>query len=128
MKSRCCNPRVHRYSQYGGRGIRVCDRWMHSFENVLADMGEKPSASHSIDRIDTNGNYEPGNCRWALPVVQGNNQRTNRLIEHEGETRTLAEWSRLVGIGSSTIAARIERGWSVERAVSVKPRYRNPPQ
>ena len=74
MKSRCLNPKVANYKDYGGRGITICDRWKESFENFLKDMGTRPDGS-SIDRIDVNGNYEPGNCRWATAKVQRENQR-----------------------------------------------------
>jgi hypothetical protein len=79
IRERCYNQRCSRYEIYGGRGITVCDRWLHSFENFLADMGERPSPKHSIDRIDVNGNYEPGNCRWATARVQARNQRKTIL-------------------------------------------------
>lgn len=79
MKNRCRNANATGYKHYGGRGIKVCDRWLHSFENFISDMGEKPSPSHSIDRIDVNGNYEPSNCRWATRDEQLNNQRKPRI-------------------------------------------------
>lgn len=78
MKRRCDNPKGNRWMQYGGRGIKVCERWLNSYENFLEDMGRKPSPIHSIDRINVNGNYEPSNCRWATPKEQSNNTTRNK--------------------------------------------------
>lgn len=89
---RCCNKKNKAYPRYGGRGITVCDRWRNSFENFLADMGERPSKEYSIDRIDVNGNYEPSNCRWATDKEQCNNRRSNINITYNGETKTLKQW------------------------------------
>ena len=75
MKGRCFNPRVPKYEYYGGRGITVCDRWANSFQAFLDDMGERPSHNHSIDRIDSDGDYTPDNCRWATRAEQSQNQR-----------------------------------------------------
>lgn len=92
MKQRCFNKNNPRYKDWGGRGIKVCDRWM-KFENFLADMGEKPE-DKTLDRIDNNGNYCPENCRYATSKQQQNNTRQNRLIIHKGKTQNLTQWSK----------------------------------
>src|SRR5205085_3050276 len=79
IKRRCYNPNNCSYKHYGGRGISCCDRWLHSFENFLADMGKKPTPQHQIDRINVNGNYEPSNCRWVLCAINCRNRRNTRL-------------------------------------------------
>lgn len=94
IKTRCLNHRNVRYALYGGRGITICDRWKHSFAAFLADVGRRPSSAHSLDRVDNNRGYEPGNIRWATSVEQNNNRRDNVLIECRGRTQTLAAWSR----------------------------------
>lgn len=117
MNQRCGNENNPKYPDYGGRGIRVCDRWRDSFAAFLADMGPRPSANHSIDRIDVNGDYEPKNCRWATLKQQARNKRNTRLVEHEGQAKTLAEWAEVTGINSGTIHDRIARGWTIEQAL-----------
>jgi len=105
MKGRCSLRSNKKYHLYGGRGIRVCDRWQDSFENFLADMGHRPSSKHSIDRFpDMNGNYEPSNCRWATRKQQSRNKRNTRLITHDGKTLCLADWAAIVGIGPVSLA------------------------
>lgn len=111
------------YKNYGGRGIRVCERWS-SFRNFLDDMGKRPSAQHSIDRIDNNGNYEPGNCRWATRQEQNSNTRTTFRITHPetGETCSASEWSRRIGAKSTTtVADRIRNGWPLLLALTRPP-------
>lgn len=117
MRSRCNNPKAREYVNYGGRGIKVCDRW-ESFENFVADMGIRPEG-YSIDRINNDGNYEPSNCRWATTTQQLNNRRVNRVLELNGERRTIGEWSAKLGIGWSTIRNRVDRyGWTIEKALT----------
>ena len=94
IKSRCLNKNNKAYKYYGGRGIKMCARWRNSYRNFLLDMGQAPDATYSIDRIDNNGNYEPGNCRWATMDTQANNRRNNIVIEYDGQTKTLSDWSR----------------------------------
>jgi len=117
MWNRCTNPNSADYARYGGRGIRVCERW-DDFDTFLADMGPKPSPTHSIDRIDNDGNYAPGNCRWALPTDQSRNQRTNHLITIGQRTMTTAEWAEEVGLKADTLRHRLAGGMSPERAIS----------
>lgn len=126
MISRCRYPSQGGYHNYGGRGIRVCQRWENSFEDFLADVGPKPSPGHSLDRIDTSGHYEPGNCRWATRECQNRNRRGNHLITFLRTTKTLSAWSELTGIGPKTIAKRLSLGWSVERALTEVVKQKGP--
>lgn len=126
MKAACNNPNHHNYANYGGRGITMCERWK-SFENFLADMGERPSRQHTIDRIDNNGNYEPGNCRWATPRQQLTNKRNNVRLTFNGETMTLMEWSERYNLLFETLRGRLKRGWSVEDALT-RPIAKNGPR
>lgn len=112
---RCLDPTDHNYERYGGRGIKVCDRW-RSFEAFLSDMGQRPSGL-SIERNDNNGDYEPTNCRWATRKEQNSNKRNNHIIEHDGLSLTITEWARRSGINHSTIIGRLRRGWSPAAAV-----------
>ena len=117
MKARCFRTGSCDYANYGGRGITVCDRWL-KFENFLADMGECQEGK-SIDRIDNNGNYEPGNCRWATQVEQERNKRNNKILTHEGKSACISEWSDIVGIPQATISRRVRLGWSDCDALNV---------
>lgn len=117
MKARCYRPSSHRFEHYGARGITVCDRWRNSYENFLADMGRKPSPEHSIDRIDNDGNYEPTNCHWALPIVQARNNSRNRHVRFKGRSIPLSEACELAGLPYGMVKARLRRGWSDEKAL-----------
>lgn len=117
MKSRCLNPANSRYHRYGKRGISVCKRWADSFENFYADMGA--CNGMTIERIDSNGNYEPGNCKWIPFSDQGKNTCRIRYLEFMGSKKSIAEWSRDTGIKATTITQRLNAyGWSVERALT----------
>jgi hypothetical protein len=115
MRQRCRNPRNKNYPIYGGRGITICARW-DSFKSFLADMGEAP-AGLTLDRIDVNGPYAPGNCRWATFVEQQQNRRDTRRITFGDETHCIEEWGRRTGLGQ-TLSHRLRRGWSIERALT----------
>jgi hypothetical protein len=116
MKNRCDNSNIKNYEFYGIRGITYCERW-NSFDNFLADMGKKPSANHSLGRIDNNGNYEPTNCRWETREQQGNNRRDNVFLECDGQRMTISQWARKVGISRNTLYRRYRLGWSDEQIV-----------
>lgn len=115
MKSRCTNPNTRGYENYGGRGINVCDRWLNSYEDFLADMGRRPSPNHSIDREDVDGDYTPENCRWATPHQQSQNRRNIIKVQLDGETICLKEACRRTGVPYKAAVQRRNRGWSQER-------------
>lgn len=115
MKKRCYLKQHKSYKYYGGRGIIVCDRWLNSFENFLQDMGIKPKGKYSLDRIDNNGNYCPENCRWATPLEQGRNQRTNVNVTYQGETKCIAEWSETKGMPYGKLHYRIKSGKDINK-------------
>ena len=117
MKRRC-NQTGITPNGYKSEGIAVCEEWRDSFLVFYGDMGECPSDGHSIDRIDSRGNYEPSNCRWATDLEQAKNKSNNRFIEHNGERHHLAEWSRITGISSPTLRLRLEHGWNVSDALT----------
>lgn len=123
MRRRCEKPYDKNFNHYGGRGITVCAEW-HSYENFRewAHLnGYDESAKYgkcTLDRINPNGDYEPGNCRWVSLKVQNNNRRNNRLIEYKGQTKTLKQWAEETGVGKAALESRLDRyGWSVERAI-----------
>jgi hypothetical protein len=120
-KSRCNNPNNVRYHRYGGRGIKMCPKWEQSFAEFLQDMGPCPSGS-SIDRIDTNRGYEPGNCRWATNREQSVNRTNNKLIAWRGEILTQVDWERRLGLPRGILCQRLKSHWAIERALST-PRH-----
>lgn len=117
MRKRCYWSSDPNFQQYGGRGITVCKRWA-SFKVFLADMGPRPAGT-SLDRKNTNGHYRPSNCRWATSYQQTRNSRRNRMLVFKGETMCMRDWERKLGVGYGTVRARLKRGWSVARAVSL---------
>ncbi len=117
MRDRCLNPNNSRFEHYGGRGILVCERWTQ-FTQFHEDMGDRPEG-YTIERIDVNGNYEPGNCLWIPRSQQTYNRRYNKVLEYRGEKKTLAEWARSLGIPARTVQSRHKKGFSVEEILSV---------
>lgn len=116
MKDRCLNPRCKIYPYYGGRGIKVCRRWLNSYPNFYSDMGNRPNGM-TLERKNNRLGYSPANCAWAPMVEQGNNKRSNRLLTYNGKTRTVRQWEKEIGSCEGFIAARIWRGWSPKRAI-----------
>ena len=122
MKRRCNDPRNNRYKDYGGKGVKVCDDWddFAGFKKWADDTGYDPDARYgqcTIDRIDVNGNYEPGNCRWATIREQCNNRTTNHLLTYNGITKNITEWEEYLGVDKGRLDNRIRKGWSTERAI-----------
>lgn len=118
IKTRCYNPNATGYENYGGRGITMCAQWLNDFSQFYKDMGPRPSSNHSIERKDTNGNYDPTNCVWATSMEQGKNRRNNRPLTLNGETLILSEWARRLGFSTARIVTRLKRGWSVEKTLT----------
>lgn len=125
MKRRCNNTKSDCYANYGGRGISVCQEWNESFESFLRDMG-KCSKGLSLDRIDNNGNYEPGNCRWATRKEQNRNSRHNVNLTLDGLTLPIVEWSEKLGLGYYVIRHRVKAyKWNTERALTTPVKVQN---
>lgn len=128
MKQRCLNPKNKDYRKYGKRGITICDKWKNdfmSFYNWVIEQGydeNAPKGMFTIDRIDNDGNYEPSNCRLASIKVQSNNKRNNRYIEYNGEIYTLTMLADKYHINPSTFSDRLERGWTLEQALTISPK------
>lgn len=119
MNIRCAYVNGESYPHYGGRGITVCPEWRgrYGYERFIAHIGPRPSPKHQVDRIDNDGNYEPGNVRWVLPVVNIRNRRNTVHLTCNGETKPLGEWAEQVGVPPYIIRGRIKKGWSHEQAV-----------
>jgi len=127
MTRRCRDKKLVRYERYGGRGIKVCARWLgkNGFTNFLADMGERPQGM-SIDRYpNPDGDYEPSNCRWATPQQQQTNKHPAKnaaLLTFRGQTKMMSVWARELGMSQTAFARRLQHGWSIEKAVTTPPR------
>lgn len=119
MIRRCCNANNDHYHMYGGRGIRICDEWLNSFE-TFAEWAYANGYEEglSIDRIDVNGNYEPSNCRWISVKDQSHNKRQSRLYEYNGKVQDVAQWANEYGLKYGTLLDRLNRGWSIEEALT----------
>jgi len=121
MLRRCETPTTPSFRYYGGRGIKVCARW-HDFAVFLADMGPRPAGT-SLDRINNDGDYEPGNCRWATPLIQSRNSRHNRILEFRGESHCVSEWAEILGVPPLRLMMRLHRGASIEETLTEPNRY-----
>lgn len=117
MRQRCRDANTPAYQHYGGRGIKVCERW-RTFENFVADMGECPDGME-LDRRDNDGDYEPSNCRWATKKMQARNRRTNNFIEHDGLRLCITDWAKKLGVSRQCLLWRI-RQWGATRAISAE--------
>lgn len=124
MVDRCTNPNANEYERYGGRGIKVCDEWRNDYETFEAwalenGYDEKSDRAHStLDRIDVNGNYEPGNCRFTSMKMQNRNRSSNVMITYRGETHCISEWAEIAGLQYGTFLKRLKAGWSMEQAMN----------
>ena len=116
MLTRCTNSKNHKFPSYGGRGIKICDRWM-KFENFYADMGDRPQGT-TLDRIDVDGDYTPDNCQWATADQQRFNKRGSSYVEAFGCRMNVGRWAKMTGIHPGTIRDRINRGWHPVRALT----------
>jgi hypothetical protein len=130
-RRRCHNPFAQCYTDYGGRGITMCDRWrfgedgLYGLECFLADMGPKPSPAHTLERMDNNKGYSPENCLWATHKEQGRNMRTTNMITFFGERVSVGDLADSVGFNRDTVRTRLKRyGWKIGRALSETPRVK----
>jgi len=121
IKHRCYNKNYEGYENYGGRGIKMCDRWVDSFENFYKDMGQRPLDKTSIDRKDNDGDYTPDNCRWSTAKEQNRNRSNARFITMRGTTKLLAEWCDESSVPYTLAQQRLGKGWEAERAIFTPP-------
>lgn len=117
IRDRCRNPNHPSWDRYGGRGIKVCDRWVESFDNFLSDMGPRPTLGHTVDRENNDGDYEPNNCRWATRRQQANNRSDNRHLILDGEKLTVTQAAEKIGINSETLRSRLRRRYNDNEAL-----------
>ena len=117
IKKRCYNPNCRSYKDYGGRGIKLADCW-HDYEVFRAEVGPSPGKGYSLDRINNDGDYAPGNVRWATWEEQATNKRSSRVLTHQGLTMTVSQWARRLGVPKSRILYRLRQGHSTESALS----------
>lgn len=122
MISRCTNKNDDSYRKYGARGIKVCNEWRKDFWAFADHIGPRPSSRHSIDRINTHGDYEPGNVRWATPAQQNRNMRTNTYVEYRGQRTLLLDVPRPPKLSYALLTARLKLGWPLARALKRKVR------
>ena len=119
VRNRCNNPKDPYFHNYGGRGVKMHPAWEQSFAAFLEGVGKRPSPQYSLDRVNNNGNYEPGNVRWLTKKQQAHNMRKNRLLTHNGRTQALTAWAEEMGLVPSTLQYRLKQGgMSVEEAVT----------
>ena len=127
MRSRVLTKSNDAYKDYGARGISICERWS-DFSAFFEDMGPSPTKAHTLDRINVNGNYEPGNCRWATPREQAINRRDTILLTYNGETMCMKDWARKLGMSYITLGGRIRSGWPVEKALTTPVAHKHRPK
>lgn len=118
IKDRCLNKDAINYSNYGGRGIKICERWKKSFSNFASDMGNRPSNQHTVERIDNNKGYNPQNCAWRTRHDQNRNKRNTILVTYNGQTKCVADWCKIYNIGQQTLSYRVRNGWEIEKALT----------
>lgn len=123
IRQRCFNPNTKRFNRYGGRGITMCARWLDDFWAFVGDVGQRPDGT-TLDRIDNDGNYEPGNVRWATDEEQINNRCISglRLVTYNGETKSVSQWEKALGFRRNVVSMRLNHGWSDVEALTTPPR------